>query len=192
MSAAFGQAIKRPTDLESQSQKVVYYQFLAEVLESNKPELLRILSQIGSISGAEYEVDQAIKTLRGVEQFEIKNLENSNKLRKLVVFGSSNIPLYSLVLHGLIPSTKAQKIIYKASSSTNKIYNELWELILRNTQNQYDLTNINVLTSAKASRSRNRIMKEILGETDKVPADLVVYTGNPERGQIILILWLRI
>lgn len=161
----------------TKQEKRAFYQFLANILkdEKNQEKLIEILKPIsGDSDGALYEIEQSIKALEGVIDKEMGYINHLQELRKLSVFGSSNIPLYSLVLQAFIPSTFSKEVNYKPASISSKEYSAIYRLLISKIEEKYNISHINLV-------NRKTFMGKVTGALDGIPSDLVVYTGSPEK-----------
>lgn len=184
-SALLGQAAQRPNQLIDDNHRAQFLIDVAKVLETNRENIIPLLNEIGAYPGASYEVDQSIKALRGAVDSELKNFKNIKGLRKLVIYGSSNIPLYTLTLQVIIPSLVFDQVVFKVSSKTKSVYQRLWDLLRKPLAEKYVLGDL--MTSNSRSGISDLVMDHIAGKTsDGHPADVVVFTGNPQNGDELI------
>ncbi len=177
-------AAQRPSDLRG-SQRAEFLQDVAQVLEQRKEEIIPLLNEIGAYPGARYEVEQAVRALRGAVTSELDNFKDIQHLNKIVIYGSSNIPLYTLTLQVVIPSLVFDQVVFRASSKTRSVYVRLWDLLRKPLVQKYILNDL--LVSSSKSGSSDLMMDHIVGKsTDGLPADVVVFTGNPKNGDELI------
>lgn len=128
----------------------------ADILEQHREEFLAILRQINTAYGAEYELQQAVKTLRGVKHHEQQYLLTSRPLENVAVYGSRNIPLYTLVMHGLIPATISTNVWLRTPSMTSEIYHQLYAKLTEYSVEQ-DLSNLHLLPPLNYDQFRKKL-----------------------------------
>jgi aldehyde dehydrogenase (NAD+) len=167
----------------------------ARAIESNRDEVRRILHRVDSTKGADYEIQQAIKTLRGAEAAEGKDLLGSRNIGRLAVYGSTNIPLYTLVLHVLVPSVRAENISFRTATVTRATYRDLWLLLKSELEKEFPgfATGIDVIT--EGGDLDFDVFRQVhlagLGGNKKAtfrrdPAEMVIFTGNMEKGRLLI------
>lgn len=176
-------AAQRPGQLQGLQQQSQFLSDVAHVFEQKKNEIIPLLNEIGALPGALYEVEQSIKALRGASQAELQNFKDIQHLNKIVIYGSSNIPLYTLTLQVIIPSLLFDNVVFKVSSKTKTVYQRLWSLIQKSLSEKYNLSAVQFVFSNSKDGSKDFMMDQIAGrEPNLNPADVVVFTGNPANG----------
>jgi len=103
-------SLSRVNKTLSISEKLLFLRRLSRGIEENRNGFKEVLLRLENSSAADYEIDQAIKTLEGVGTKEISNLYQIENAINVAVYGSTNIPLYTLVMHAIIPSTVAKNV----------------------------------------------------------------------------------
>ncbi len=151
-------------------------------ISENYYAILSELSKIESRSGAEYEIRQALRTLQGFER-ELQSLPNAVKAKNVVVYGATNVPLYTLILHAVIPSFVSEKVWFRTPLATRGIYARLFELLSGASS---DLHSIHLVVDPKIAQYDQFRKSYVLGEKTGRTADAVVFTGNPETGRRVL------
>jgi len=86
---------------------------IAKYLNSNRSQIVNLLLSYESLETAQDEINRSIKALRAIKR-EMKYLCNSG-VNYISSFFPINLPLYSLVLFGIIPSFIAKKIYIRPS-----------------------------------------------------------------------------
>ena len=184
-------------EIRTQSEKkdikswVTQFENLADAMEKHRTELIEILSQVDNKHGAEYEITQAIKTLRGVRYHEQEYLENIQGVQNIAVYGSTNIPLYSLILHAIIPSSTSANIWYRTPVVSRDTYLELFQYIQKIAPSM-DLSRVHILTSQRDTQYENFRKLHVLGLNRKgkrqlrPASEVIIFTGKTETGEKIL------
>jgi acyl-CoA reductase-like NAD-dependent aldehyde dehydrogenase len=166
---------------------------VAGALEADQASFLNILATVDNHHGAKYEIQQAIRTLRGVgvhEMAHLNRIDATGGLRNVAVFGSTNIPLYTLVLHALIPASTGAHVWFRTPAVSRETYIRLFDR-LKATLPDLDLSRIHLLTEPADVQYDNFRKKHVLGMNRKGtrfesgPADVVLFTGNPRTGDEI-------
>lgn len=168
-----------------------YFNSLADLIETHRQEFINALVEIDNYKGAEYEVEQAIKTLRGVQYHELHYLKRINGLKNIAIYGSTNIPLYTLVLHAIIPASTGAQVWFRTPERSRQTYLKLFSLIEK--YSPKDLSNINILHEKRDVQYDDFRRKYVLRLTKKRrnfldedgPAEVVLFTGKPETGNNI-------
>lgn len=171
------------------SGKTTFFNDLATVIETNRAEIKQILMKVDSPNGAEYEIHQALKTLRGAPLFELKQLARTRTLENVAVYGSTNIPLYTLVLHAFIPATVSKNIWFRTPQVSREVYVELFNFIRTKINAPERLSGVHVLHLPKDVQYDNFRKAHVLGlhkkgkRFERPPSEIVIFTGNPKTGR---------
>lgn len=172
-----------------ESGKADFFSDLATLLETHRAQIKRILMKVDSPTGAEYELQQAIKTLRGVSFFEMQQLKRTRTIENVAVYGSTNIPLYTLVLHAFIPAAVSKNIWFRTPQVSREVYVELFDFIRANLKSPERLSGIHVLHLPKDVQYDNFRKAHVLGlhkkgkRFERAPSEVVIFTGNPQTGR---------
>lgn len=164
---------------------------IANVIRKHEREIETILTKVDTVAGARYEIEQALRTLDGVESVEAFNLVSTRNLSNVAVYGSTNIPLYTLVLHGILPMFVAKDVWFRTPQATREVYASLHELLTKHLP-EGELSNLHVLTDPKEVQYDKFRKRHVLGVNAKGnrleagPAEVVIFTGNPETGRGIV------
>lgn len=161
----------------------------ADVIEKHRAEFSSLLQEVNTPFGAEYEITQAVKTLRGVEAHEGRYLQGLDPLKSVAIYASRNIPLYTLVMHGLIPAASSQQVWMRTPKQTSDLYLKLFDK-LRQHLPEFDLSNLNVLPPVYYDEFYKQ---HVLGlhqkgkrmQEGRSAANAVVFVGSPETGEQI-------
>ncbi len=159
----------------------------ADALEKNAAVFMNILCKVDTHFGADYELKQAIKTLRGAELHELRYLESAGRLPAVAVYGSRNIPLYTLVMHALIPGLCAKDVWFRTPKQTGALYVELFEELARQLP-AYDLSNIHLLPNVYYDEFYKSYVLGLNGKGKRLrdgmsPASAVIFVGSSETGE---------
>lgn len=99
-----------------------------DVIEKKKPELIALLTDYETHETAHDEISRSIEALRGVEE-EFKPITDPLQGITMATFFPLNLPLYSLVLFGIIPSFFTSNIYIRPPEVMHKILHTLWEIL---------------------------------------------------------------
>lgn len=164
---------------------------LADRVEAHRGEFIRLLSSVDNYHGANYEVQQVIRTLRGVkihEQSYLNRLQQGPGVRNVAVYGSTNIPLYTLILHAVIPASTGAHVWFRTPAASRETYVRLFARF-KELNPELDLSTIHLLTDPADVQYDNFRKQYVLGMNrkgsryERGPADVVLFTGNPRTGE---------
>ena len=169
----------------------VLYEDLASTIENNAIDFKKILLGFENETGAQYEIQQVLQTLRGVRAHELNDLENSEGIQNVAVYGSTNIPLYTLILHAVIPASTGAQVWFRTPQGTRAVYVRLFEL-LQAKHSSFPWDKIHLLTEKRDVQYDNFRKMYVLGlnlngtRFLRNPSEVVLFTGNPKTGDEIL------
>lgn len=129
-------------------------------IEQERDEVLGILTEISTRKAAEYEVDSALRTLRGAE--EEVDRHRPPRVGTVAVFLPSNVLLYSYVLYMLVPLLYADRVVFRPATHVAETARRLHDLLSRHHRLPVHL---------EASTQRQFVQKTL------PTADVVVFTG---------------
>ncbi len=142
-----------------------YYKKIAKHIESNRDKLIDVLESITNLRGVLYEIESALKTLRGGAE-EIKR-EKPPLINSLVIFYPTNVLLYSYILYVVVPSVYCRKITIRPSHRDNQITEKIHDFFapLLNSECQVEVLRVH--------------QRKFVNLTNK--AEVVVHTGQYEK-----------
>lgn len=144
---------------------------LSAVITRKSAEIHSILSTYQTHSVTDYEIERSLRTLEKVMCD--KTLVSSGKTDNIAVLLPSNLPLYSLVIFGLIPS-RLSTVVYIRPNSILQEQNIISQL--------YDCLEIEKLLPAVQIINENHEgFRKYISD-----ASLVVFTGTPSNAMKIL------
>jgi aldehyde dehydrogenase (NAD+) len=190
----FRKKINRPSaaeGLRSESEKRAYFQALHQRFTANRGKLKEILSTIETQLGVEYELRQVEDTILNAASLELSNLQRTKPLKNVAVYGSTNIPLYTLIMHSFIPLTVADAVWFRTPKATRETYRALYETIAMDAP-PGTYAGLHLLTDARDVQYDNFRRLHVMGSNLKgtqslrPPSEVVVFTGGPETGREIL------
>lgn len=164
---------------------------IADVIEKNQQAFIDILTTVDNMHGARYEIEQVLKTLRGVKYHELSYLKKVDGVRNVAVYGSTNIPLYTLIMHGILPASVAENVWLRTPVASRDVYQKLHQKIQELTNNE-ELKNLHILVENRDVQYDNFRKLHVLGMNrkgsrfERAPSEVVIFTGNPETGARIL------
>ena len=102
-------------------------QFEEKILGKRK-ELVDLLMQYETHTTAEDEIERSLNTLRGVKT-EFSHINEPLTDLTIATFFPLNLPLYSLVLFGIVPSAFANNVFIRPPEVMHEILNEIWSIL---------------------------------------------------------------
>lgn len=177
--------------LRTESAKRAYFQALHQRFKANKNKLREILSTIETQLGVEYELRQVEDTILNAATLELPNLQRTKPLKNVAVYGSTNIPLYTLIMHSFIPLTVSDAVWFRTPKATRETYRALYEAIAMDAP-PGTYAGLHLLTEARDVQYDNFRRLHVMGmnlkgtQSLRPPSEVVVFTGGPETGREIL------
>ncbi len=174
--------------LEAADAKTAFFSQIADAIEARRDKILRILQRVDTPAGSQYELRQALDTLRHADTLELHNLQNTRRLKNVAVYGSTNIPLYTLIMHGVVPLSITDNVWFRTPAATRAVYRDLYQE-LSMALPPGALRGLNVLTEAKDVQYDNFRKMYVLGlnrkgkRLERAPSEVVLFTGSPETGR---------
>lgn len=87
---------------------------LSQRIKNKSDALKKILSDYQTYEVSTYEINRALDTLEGLNE---KNMYlNAKKINSAAVMLPSNLPLYSLILFGIIPASLSEKVVIRPNT----------------------------------------------------------------------------
>jgi hypothetical protein len=165
--------------------KSKYFKDLSWLLKSVLPEIRNELSKINNEVGSDIEIAQTMTFLRDVEQLEMAHLQSIHPIENAVVYGSTNVPLYTLITQAMLVGSFSKNVWFRTPTATREIYIKLFSYLKAYLPHEYT-DNIHLVTdpSDLSYDVFNRIF--VMGQSRngnrsvRPPAELVVLTGNPD------------
>ena len=177
--------------LSRREDKIEYFAELKKQFLKAKSKIKEILLEIETEAGAEYELRQVEDLLENVEDLEISNLQQIKPLKNVAVYGSTNIPLYTLMMHAFIPVSVSEHVWFRTPSATRSIYSRLFDTLV-SSRPPGTFEGIHILTDPKDIQYDNFQKRHVLGLNNKGKkslrpiSEVVLFTGSPETGREIL------
>ncbi|MBF0360487.1 MAG: aldehyde dehydrogenase family protein [Oligoflexia bacterium] len=165
-------------------EKEEFFNDLHTVIKDNRDELVKILTKVNSHYGANYEIDQVLKTLKDIKFHQLENLNGIKGVDNVAVYGARNVPLYTIFEHILLPATVAKNIWFRVPSVSKDAYMQLFDKI-KTLLPKHDFSNIHMLDDI---HYEHFLKTHVLGLNKKgnakdiksKPADVVIFVGSPE------------
>ena len=174
--------------IDVRANRVQFLRAVAVALETHASEFRQILMQFDTAHGADYELRQAIRTLRGAEEHELKYLQQTAPLKNIAVYASRNIPLYSLVLHGIMPAMVSERVWLRTPQMTSSCYFNVFET-LKGYLPQYDWSPLRLLRPINYDQFRKEYVLGLAHSGkrfDRGPCEVVIFVGSPETARKII------
>lgn len=100
----------------------------AELLQSKKDEIIRLLTTYETYETATDEINRSIRTIHGFEK-EFSSIERPLKDLNFSTFFPLNLPLYSLVIFGIAPSAFAHNVFIRPPEVMQEILEKIWDAL---------------------------------------------------------------
>lgn len=105
---------------------------LSSQIRANKDDLIALLSKYETYETANDEIYRALDALQGVRQ-EISSVPHPVSGLKMATIFPLNLPLYSLVIFGIIPSVFSDTVFIRPPTVMKDTLSELWKVLRINT-----------------------------------------------------------
>lgn len=138
---------------------------LAEQIAHKQDALLELLSVYETHETVHDEIQRSVETLHGVEK-EMESLTHPLNGLTIATFFPLNLPLYSLVLFGIVPSLFASHVYIRPPEVMHDILTKLWDLL--------DINSLFPTLSLKPT-PRHIFMDLYVAESD-----VIIFTGKYE------------
>lgn len=177
--------------LRTREAKAEYFNKLHQLLLKNKDRLREILLQVETERGADYELRQVEDLLKNAAAIELPNLQRIKPLKNVAVYGSTNIPLYTLMMHAFLPLTVSEKVWFRTPKATREIYQALFDALAMQMPPE-TFSGLNLLTENRDVQYENFRKLHVMGMNLKGnkfvrdPSEVVLFTGSPETGRQVL------
>ena len=135
---------------------------LSRLIIKEKDNLVKILAEIENYNVIEYEIRQ---TIEGLESLNVLDEFFSIKVQNLAIFLPSNLPLYSCVVFGIIPSFLADKTWIRPPVKLRPIFEKLEKLLCLDT-----FLNLSLFYDSRSAFIKNYASS----------ADVIVFNGSYE------------
>ena len=168
-----------------------YFKDISWLLKNSRPEIRKMLSKINNELGTDIEIAQALSFLAGVESFEFGHLKNIQRIDNAVIYGSTNVPLYTLIAQVFLTASFSNHVWVRTPEATRDIYVQLFELFKSYLPKSYT-DNIHLITdpSDLSYDMFNRIYVMGLNRNgNKVvrpPSEVVILTGSPDTARTMI------
>lgn len=170
---------------QSQAYYRKYFSTIMAALKDRAPEILDILLEFNNQAGNRLEWAQTIKLLTGIESYDLYRLTKIKKISNAAIMGSTNVPLYTLIAHGLVSSSFSEHVWFRTPEKTRQIYIKILEQLKLSLPAGF-LSNFHLITDDKdvSYDIFNRVFVMGLNRngnrSERAPSELVIFTGNPD------------
>lgn len=161
-----------------------YYSTILAALKDRAPEILNILLEFNNQTGNKLEWAQTVKFLTGIESYDLYRLNKIKRIQNAAIMGSTNVPLYTLIAHGLVSASFADHVWFRTPEKTRHIYIKILEQLKLALPAGF-LDNFHLITDDKdvSYDVFNRVFVMGLNRngtrSERAPSELVIFTGNP-------------
>ena len=167
-------------------------EILKNKIHSQETKLIDLLTKYETHDAARDEITRSIETLLGAKA-EFSDIDNPLSNLKIATFFPLNLPLYSLILFGIMPSAFSKNVFIRPPDVMKKVLDEIWEILDISTTfpaltlNQ---TPRHIFMSLYASEADAIIFtgkyKNALDVHQKCPDSLLLYNGSGVNPFLIL------
>lgn len=162
-----------------------YFSDLLFLLKANAPEFRQLLSKINNSLGNDIEMAQTRSFLKNVLKYEKANLESIEPLENAVIYGSTNVPLYTLVAQVFHVASFAKNVYVRTPAATREIYVQLFKLFadylpLEVTKHIHLITDPSEVSYDQFNRVYVMGQNKQGTKSVRAPSELVILTGNPD------------
>ena len=169
------------------------FRALADRIREKEADIRAVLMRFNNVGGTEFEVDQVLRMLGEAAVIESSHYRNTRRLKAIAVYGSTNVPLYTLIAHGLMSTLLGDEVRFRTPEATRAVYVDLLEH-LKGDGGIVDeaAERLHLLTESRDVQYENFRKMHVLGlnrngtRIVKDPTDLVLFTGSPETGRRVL------
>lgn len=144
-----------------------FYLF-AQVLKSKKEDIKKVLIKYESNAVINDEIHRSVECLENIKDL---NRYFNGSIQKVCTFFPLNLPLYSLILFGIVPSVNSNEVIIRAPLAMRDLFDELVEVI---GLQQY-FPNITI-----SKLNRTDFVKKVASN-----CDVIIFTGTLENAQTV-------
>lgn len=165
--------------------KAKYFKDISWLIKKIIPELRKELAVINNQTGSDIEIAQVLSFLRSVDEFESTHLKNIKIVENSVIYGSTNVPLYTLIAQVMLVGSFSRNVWVRTPEATRDIYIRIFSLLKSYLPTEYT-QNIHLVTdpSDLSYDMFNRIFVMGLNRNRtrsvRPPAELVILTGSPD------------
>lgn len=171
--------------------KAKYFKDIAWLLKAVLPEIRQELSKINNNLGSDIEITQTKSFLNKVVDFELSYLNGIKPVENTVIYGSTNVPLYTLVTQVFLSASFSKNVWFRTPAATRDVYIKIFQLFKDYLPKSYT-QNIHLITdpSDLAYDQFNRIY--VMGQNRsgtksiRPPSELVILTGSPETARTMI------
>lgn len=143
---------------------------LATYIENNRELLIELLVTYETHEAAEDEIVRSIDALRGAKK-EFSTLEKPLKELHIATIFPLNLPLYSLVIFGLMPSAFASKVYIRPPEVMHNMLSQLWDFL------NVSINFPNILLKA--------VPRQVFVQLYAAECDVIIFTGKYENALAI-------
>lgn len=164
---------------------------LQQAIDSREKDIRKILSAINTVQGTDLELELVRKQLREEVQIELYNLQKTPDLENIAVYAATNVPLYTLISHGMMSKVLAKNVWFRTPEATRNVYVELYEILRQELSDSF-LRGFHLLKETRDVQYDNFNKMYVLGlnkrgtRSERSPAEIVIFTGNPDTAQRLL------
>lgn len=175
----------------TRAERDVLFGKVADAIDQKRDRFAKILGQFNNTRGINYEIHHAIRLLKDFNSYEAYFMDHTPDLKSVAVYASTNVPLYTLVARGILPSAVSKDVWFRTPETTRQVYVELLKE-LQDSLGPDALKNLHLLTENEDTQYDLFRKKYVLGLNKKgtavlrPPADVVLFVGNQNTAQEII------
>ncbi len=161
-----------------------FFRDLSGAIARVTPQIVATLAEVNNIHGSRYELEQVKRTIDKLDVQEGHWLRGLGDVNNVAVYASTNVPFYSLLLHGIIPASAGAHVWLRTPARTRGVYAKLYDILVE-AMPGWDLSRLHVLTSDRDVQYDYFRKLHVLGLNAKgkqpvrPPSEVVLFTGSP-------------
>lgn len=133
--------------------------YIHDLIKESRGKIVDILTDIEPYSISEFEVDSACATLYGL----LDSVDQSQiDVKSIAVYLPVNLPLYSLILYGFVPSLQAENVYIRPPVEIGHIMKKIYDLLFKTVKNVHIID----------------LPRRAFGDGFTACADVVIFTGR--------------
>jgi len=136
---------------------------LATFIETDKEKLISLLTHYETHQAAEDEILRTLEALRGVKK-EFSPITNPLQDLNIATIFPLNLPLYSLIIFGVIPSVFSSKIFIRPPEVMHTLLQQLWEELS--------------MTQRFPNVTLNAVPRQVFVQLYARDCDVIIFTGK--------------
>lgn len=180
--------VPSPLDKKNQTK---FFHGVADAIQTRRSAIEKILLRVNNSAGVNLELEIVERLLRGEIAVELTHFKETPELENIAVYASTNVPLYTLIAHGVVGTALAQNVWFRTPEVTRQVYLDLFQE-LESALPGGTLSGLHLLHESRDVQYDNFNKMYVLGlnkkgtKRERHPAEMVVFTGSPETARRLI------